>query len=165
MEYNIRKAKKDDVVECRKLADFANELMLSRNNPQWSCGYPEIEILYNDVKLQQLYVVHDKDELVGMIAIQEIKDDIYEKYNFWSEGEYISVHRIVSKRSNLGKYLIQMAIDMAKEKGVNVRIDTHVKNIHMQKLIESLGFVLVGETEQNYIDKTLALTYELVFTT
>lgn len=55
-----------------------------------------------------------------------------------------------------------MAIDMAKEIGANVRLDTHIKNIHMQELVKSLGFVEVGETEQGYIDNTLAITYELV---
>lgn len=162
MNYNIRLAKKEDVVECRKLADFANELMLSRGNPQWSCGYPQIEILYNDVELKRLYVVEDNEELVAMIVIQKEKDDTYEKYNFWTDGPYISVHRIVSKRSGLGRYLINMAIEEAKKIGVNVRLDTHVKNIDMQKLVKSLGFILVGETDQKYIDKTLALTYELI---
>ncbi len=162
MSYNIRLAKKEDVVECRKLADFANDLMLSRGNPQWSCGYPQIEILYNDVELNRLYVAEDNGEIVAMVVIQKEKDEIYEKYNFWTEGPYISVHRIVSKRSGLGRYLIQMAIDEAKKIGANVRLDTHVKNINMQKLIESLGFILVGETDQKYIDKTLALTYELI---
>jgi len=162
MNYNIRKATQSDVIGCRLLADFANELMLKRNNPQWSCGYPEIEILYDDVKKEQLYVAYEENELIGMVVIQKSKDEIYEKYDFWSEGPYLSVHRIVSKRSGLGKYFINMAIDMAKEIGANVRLDTHIKNIHMQELVKSLGFVEVGETEQGYIDNTLAITYELV---
>ncbi|NCD05403.1 MAG: GNAT family N-acetyltransferase [Spirochaetia bacterium] len=162
MNYNIRKATQSDVIGCRLLADYANELMLKRNNPQWSCGYPEIEILYDDVKKEQLYVAYEENELIGMVVIQKSKDKIYEKYDFWSEGPYLSVHRIVSKRSGLGKYFINMAIDMAKEIGANVRLDTHIKNIHMQELVKSLGFVEVGETEQGYIDNTLAITYELV---
>ncbi len=162
MNYNIRKATQSDVIGCRLLADYANELMLKRNNPQWSCGYPEIEILYDDVKKEQLYVAYEENELIGMVVIQKSKDEIYEKYDFWSEGPYLSVHRIVSKRSGLGKYFINMAIDMAKEIGANVRLDTHIKNIHMQELVKSLGFVEVGETEQGYIDNTLAITYELV---
>ncbi|MGD1822074.1 MAG: GNAT family N-acetyltransferase [Pleomorphochaeta sp.] len=162
MDYKIRKATKEDVINCRKLADFANELMIKRNNPQWSCGYPEIEILYKDVEIGQLFVAEENDELVGMVAIQKRKDDIYENYDFWSEGPYISIHRVVSKRSGLGRVLINMGIEMAKEIGANVRIDTHIKNIKMQALIESLGFSYVGKTEQNYIDKTLAITYELV---
>ncbi len=162
MNYNIRKATQSDVIGCRLLADYANELMLKRNNPQWSCGYPEIEILFDDVKKEQLYVAYEENELIGMVVIQKSKDEIYEKYDFWSEGPYLSVHRIVSKRSGLGKYFINMAIDMAKEIGANVRLDTHIKNIHMQELVKSLGFVEVGETEQGYIDNTLAITYELV---
>lgn len=162
MNYNIRKATQSDVIGCRLLADFANELMLKRNNPQWSCGYPEIEILYDDVKKEQLYVAYEENELIGMVVIQKSKDEIYEKYDFWSEGPYLSVHRIVSKRSGLGKYFINMAIDMAKEIGANVRLDTHIKNIRMQELVKSLGFVEVDETEQGYIDNTLAITYELV---
>lgn len=97
MNYNIRKATQSDVIGCRLLADFANELMLKRNNPQWSCGYPEIEILYDDVKKEQLYVAYEENELIGMVVIQKSKDEIYEKYDFWSEGPYLSVHRIVSK--------------------------------------------------------------------
>ena len=162
MNYKIRLAKKEDVIECRKLADFANELMLSRGNPQQSCGYPQIEILYNDVELNRLYVAEDEGEIVAMVVIQKELDETYERYHFWTEGPYLSVHRIVSKRSGLGRYLIQMAIDEAKKMGINVRLDTHVKNINMRKLVESLGFIYVGETEQNYIDETLALTYELV---
>jgi len=163
MNYNIRKAIESDVIGCRLLADYANELMLKRNNPQWSCGYPQIEILYDDVKKEQLYVAYEGNELIGMVVIQKSKDEIYEKYDFWSDGPYLSVHRIVSKRSGLGKYFINMAIDMAKEIGANVRLDTHKKNVHMQELVKSLGFVEVGETEQGYIDNTLAITYELVF--
>ena len=162
MDYEIREASFDDIDKCMELASFACKLMVSRNNPQWLNGYPTAEILEDDVLNHQLYVAFDKDELVAMAAIQEKKDEIYEEYDFWTKGPYISVHRVASRRSGLGRYFLNMAIDKAKKIGANVRIDTHIKNLHMQALIESLGFVAVGETDYGYIDNTLAKTYELV---
>jgi ribosomal protein S18 acetylase RimI-like enzyme len=162
MDLQIKKATYDDIDECMELADFANKLMLSRNNPQWDCGYPTAEILREDVDKNQLIIALENEEIVGMLVIQLDKDEIYEEYDFWSPGDYISVHRVVSKRRGLGRKLLNLSIEKAKEMGVNVRIDTHVKNLNMLALIESLGFVEVGLTKQGYIDSTLAPTYELV---
>jgi RimJ/RimL family protein N-acetyltransferase len=162
MDYKIRKATYDDIDECMELAHFANQLMLSRNNPQWDRGYPTVEILKKDVDKNQLIIALENDEIVAMMALLEEKDEIYEKYDFWTEGPYISVHRLVSKRRGLGKRFLTLAIDRAKEIGTNVRIDTHVKNVHMQRLIESLDFQKVGEVDQNYIDHSLAISYELI---
>jgi ribosomal protein S18 acetylase RimI-like enzyme len=163
MDYKIRKATYDDIDECMDLAKFANQLMLSRGNPQWNCGYPTTEILKRDVDKDQLIVAVENNEIVAMMALLFEKDEIYERYDFWTEGPYISVHRVVSKRRGLGRKLLTLAIEKAKEMGINIRIDTHPKNIHMQRLVESLGFIKVGEVDQKYSDQSLALSYELLF--
>lgn len=162
MDYIFRKATYVDIDECLDLAYFANQLMLKRNNPQWSMGYPTADILKEDVDNNQLIVVLEQDEIVGMMALVKGKDPLYEEYDFWTPGKYFSVHRVISKRSGLGRKLLNLAIDEAIKQGANVRIDTHVKNLNMQSLIESCGFKRVGLVDQNYTDHTLALSYELI---
>jgi len=162
MDFFFRKATYDDIDECMDLAYFANQLMLKRNNPQWSMGYPTVEILKEDVDNDQLIVVLEENKIVGMMALVKEKDSLYEEYDFWTPGKYFSIHRVISTRSGLGRILLNLAIDEAKKMGANVRIDTHVKNLHMQALIESCGFKRVGLVDQNYTDHTLALSYELV---
>jgi len=162
MDYIFKKATYDDIEDCLQLAYFANQLMLKRNNPQWSMGYPTKEILTEDVDKNQLIVVLEENKIVAMMALVKEKDSLYEEYDFWTPGKYISVHRVVSRRSGLGRKLLNLAIDKAKKMGANVRIDTHVKNLHMQSLIESLNFKKVGEVAQPFTDNTLALSYELV---
>ncbi len=162
MNYKIRKATYSDIDECMELARFANTLMLSRSNPQWSRGYPTVDILKDDVDKNQLILVLEEEKVVAMMALLFEKDSLYEEYDFWTPGKYFSVHRVISQRSGLGRKMLTLAIETAKKRGANVRIDTHVKNLNMQALLESLGFEKVGEVEQNYSDKTLALAYELI---
>lgn len=164
-QFVVRKATFDDFEDIKVLIERARALMVQRNNPQWSEGYPPLDLIKEDIEKQRLYVsslASSENEIKAMIVIQEEKDPIYDEYDFWSPGKYVSFHRIISFYSGMGKYLIKMGIEEAKESGRNARIDTHEKNIHMQKLIESLGFKFVGKVDFEYSDKALSYGYEIV---
>lgn len=160
----IRKAVNKDLKAIEEIIEKAQNLMLKRNNPQWSDGYPQLDLIKEDIKLGRLYVASLKNgpfKIVGMIVIQEEKDLWYEKYDFWSEGEYICLHRVISLYSGLGRFFFNYATEKAKKENKYIRVDTHEKNYKMQNLIESFGFKEVGRVDCGYNDYSLAKAYEL----
>jgi ribosomal protein S18 acetylase RimI-like enzyme len=140
--------------------------MQDRDNPQWDTGYPQLALLIEDIKHSRLYFAYDEVDplnIIGMAVFQKEKDSEYEKENFWKlDGDYICIHRLVSIKKGLGKFILSEGLKLAKKEGKFVRIDTHPKNIPMQSLIRSFGFTVCGSFYQaEYIDGVDAIAFEI----
>lgn len=165
-EFKIRVANKEDLQMAIVIADKGRAIMNNRSNPQWNTGYPEAALLSYDIDLSRLYFAYDEKfpkEILGMAVFQKEKDFEYEQETFWElEGDYICIHRLVSLKKGIGKFIIGEGLALAKKESKCVRIDTHPKNIPMQRLIESFGFIKKGSFYQvGYIDGAYALAFEL----
>lgn len=148
------------------IGDKGRTIMQSRSNPQWDTGYPQIEVLIEDIELKRLYFAFDDfnpDDIIGMAVFQKQKDEGYEKETFWKlNDDYLCIHRLVSLKKSVGRFIISEGLKIAKKENKVVRIDTHPKNLPMQSLISSFGFVKCGSFYQpEYIDGLYALAFEL----
>lgn len=164
--YKIRLAHAGEEELAVKIGDKGRIIMQDRDNPQWDTGYPQIDLLVEDIKLGRLYFAYDDSnpsEIIGMAVFQKEKDREYEMETFWKlVDEYICIHRLVSLKKGIGKFIIAEGLKLAKEEGKVVRIDTHPKNKPMQSLIRSFGFKECGSFYQaEYIDGLYAIAFEL----
>lgn len=164
--YRIRIANEEDLKTAVLIANKGREIMSSNSNPQWDKGYPQKDLLKFDIQLSRLYFVYDEinyDEILGMVVFQKEKDMEYEKETFWEDTyPYISIHRLVSLKKGVGQFVFNEAIALAKRENKSLRIDTHPKNIKMQRLIDYFGFVKKGSFHQEeFIDGCDAIAYEL----
>ncbi len=148
----LRKAKEHDAAGIMKIIEQAQTDLKESGINQWQNGYPNTEVILNDIFHKNSYVLIDGDRLIGTAAIsfdgEETYNTIYEG-NWSSTGRYAVIHRIAIDREYKGKgfssVIIQNAEAMCNEKEVrSIRVDTHRDNISMQKMLLKNGFKYCG---------------------
>lgn len=147
MEVNmeIRKTRKEDIKEVMALYKSAQQFMIENGNPtQWGTEYPWVELVLSDIDEGISYVCVDEGKIVGVFYFKMGVDDAYTNIydgEWLNDKEYGVVHRIASGKKGVGGF----CLDWCFEKHPNVKIDTHVDNIPMQKLLEKKGFTYCGK--------------------
>lgn len=117
---------------------------------QWQNEYvPSIK----DVKEhlgKDLYVLEIKGEIVATACLIEGIDEDYENIEgMWhTKSPYISIHKFATsnkfKRQGYGRLLMDEIYEYAKNKKMDLRIDTHEDNLKMIKFIKSCGYSYCG---------------------
>lgn len=141
----IRKAKINELDEILAIYELARSFMVKNGNPhQWNDEkYPPAELLKNDIEKGNLYVAVDEQiEGVFYFAIEEDEDYKTIDGAWLNDKPYAVIHRIAS--SGRVKGIVKMAVEFAKSKINNVKIDTHSDNYIMQRALEKLGFQKCG---------------------
>ncbi len=148
----IRKANKTDINSILEIVLDARKLISKLGFKQWTkeSNYPNYDTFLNDIKNDELYVYVINDQVEAVMAL--VKEHNYDYDNIegkWlSNAKYYTIHRLAVKEVTRGKGLAYSLIDYAKniclKDKVNLRIDTHLKNIPMQNLINKSGFKYTG---------------------
>ncbi len=142
----IRLAKLNELNEILAVYETARGFMRKTGNPtQWNGGYPQKEVLIEDINKEQLYVLVNDDEIHGVFAFIKGEDPTYnyiENGNWFSDSEYYAVHRVASAGKSKG--VLKTCLDYCKGYKLNLRIDTHSDNRVMQHLLIKNGFIKCG---------------------
>ena len=142
----IINADKSDLQSILVIYKKARQFMINTGNPnQWASGGPTKEQLLNDISNNDLYVIKEKDDIVGVFAFIIGEDSTYkviEQGHWLSDSEYGTIHRVASNGTVHG--LFDLIIDYCSSKIDHLRIDTHSDNKVMQHLIEKNGFLKCG---------------------
>lgn len=144
----IRLATSQDMDELLDIYAQARAFMASYgNDSQWTDGYPSIKILNRDMELDRLYVYEIDDKIEGCFVFFIGKDPNYEdcRAHWLNDHEYGVIHRIASRRRV--KNVAQDILNYCFEQISDIRIDTHEKNIPMQRFLKRNGFQCVGTIE------------------
>ena len=158
--YHIRPAQTVDLDEIEKIYASARSFMAENGNPtQWVDGYPQRDLLVEDIHQNQLYVAEKTGEISGVFMFVIGQDPTYtyiEDGAWLSEAPYGTIHRIASR----GSGLFSAALDFCRSKCRHIRVDTHADNKPMQHLAEKYGFTRCGII---YVqDGTPRIAYELL---
>lgn len=163
MSYTIRKAEKQDLPRIHEIYAIARQFMRDNgNHAQWGEGDRPEELLEQDMRQGNLYVLEDKDaQIHAVFVFVEGPDPVYlyiERGSWRSESGYAAVHRVASDgtvRNVLGQIM-----DYCKAQIPHLRIDTHEDNKVMQHVLEKYGFVRCGIV---YVpDGSPRIAYELL---
>lgn len=146
----IRKAKNTDMSEVLKIYDDARMEMKASGINQWQKAGPGWESFLSDLAKDNLYVTTVGKKIVGVFTLER-EDENYNKVYFgnwiWNE-KYFSIHRFAVAKEFLNKGYGRMIFDeifkLAKDEVNLLRIDTHIENFKMRKLIEGTGFEFRG---------------------
>lgn len=148
----LRKSTEKDLKNIMKIINEAKVFLKNNNVDQWQNGYPNEEVILNDIKNDISYVLEDNDEIIGTTSlsfdVEESYNNIYEG-KWISNGEYAVIHRIAasnySNRKGIGTEIIKKSEQICLSKGIkNIKIDTHENNLTMQKLLEKNNFKYCG---------------------
>lgn len=161
--FNIRKSEYDDVKEIWEIFQEAISYFHDVGINQWQYGYPNEDVIIDNIKEGNSYVVEEDGRIVGTCYIAQIIDP---NYAYIEEGEWLNdeayyvIHRIAIRNAYKGKQVADLfmkkALALASASNINnIRVDTHPENVSMQKWIarngfEKVGVVYVGQHEKRY---------------
>ena len=142
----IRHSGLADMSRLMEIFDAARGFMAKTGNPQqWVDGYPDEEIIIEDISKGDSYVVEKDDKVVATFVLREGDDPTYDIiYNGkWLNSEpYVTIHRIAA--SGEAKGIMHIVMQYAKQRHDNIRIDTHEDNKVMRHLIMKEDFKYCG---------------------
>ena len=141
----IRPAQLAELDEIQKIYDYAKKFMVETGNPtQWAGGYPQRELLEEDIANGGLYVVTEGERLCGVFYFVIGPDPTYaiiENGAWHSEKPYGTIHRIAGDGTG-GVFTV--ALDFCRGQIDYLRIDTHEDNKVMQHVVTKHGFRACG---------------------
>jgi len=152
MEYHFRKA---EMSEINPIWEILQQAILRRKQDgsnQWQDGYPNLEVVQNDIEKGQGFVLLEGETVVGYSAViinyEPAYDDIEGKW--LTNGDFVVIHRVAVSEKHLGKGLAKMIILYVEDFALNnniysVKVDTNFDNIPMMKILENRGYTLCGE--------------------
>ena len=141
----LRKAEKGDLPLLFEIGRAARAYMASSGNPdQWQAGYPDV-YLEEDIEKGQLYVLTDGDgHPHAFFAFILGEEPAYNAIDgaWLNDRPYGTIHRLGSDGTIKGVFA--QCLDFCKTLSLDIRADTHEKNLTMRHLLEKHGFVRCG---------------------
>lgn len=161
VKMEIRTAKKSETDIIMQIYRSAREFMKKNGNPdQWWEGYPPRELVERDIEEGECRVVVEGGEVLAVFYTSFGTDPTYENIyegEWGTEEPYGVLHRVAVAEGARGRGTVSFVFSEMLKKFGRIRIDTHEKNIPMQKALEKAGFVRRGII---YIKEPTALTSE-----
>ena len=133
----IRMAYPNEIKRIMEIIQDAKESLAQRQVDQWQDGYPDEEIIFEDILESRGYVAVEDQEVVAYAAVykgneaayNEIYDGKWEHDNYM----YVTFHRVAVAKEAAGKGVAQTFLQglIEGEKGPDFRCDTHPDNLVM----------------------------------
>ncbi|MBE6195747.1 MAG: GNAT family N-acetyltransferase [Rikenellaceae bacterium] len=152
MNITFRPTLKEDIGRIMELVAAAQAWFRDRGIDQWQDGYPTAAVFEQDILRGNSYVgvVDDRVLLTGCLSFdgEPTYREIFEG-GWLNEAPYGVVHRLVvdpaCKGRGLAGAFLHFCYAEASRRGIkNIRIDTHLQNLPMQRLIARHGFLHCG---------------------
>ena len=145
MDYQIRKAKQEDLPRLEEIYAYARKFMEETGNPhQWGKTTPQTSQLEEDIAKGDLYVLMQDGIIHGVFYFYIGADPTYgviEDGQWRSDTPYGTIHRIAGDGSG---GILAATVAFGKTKINHIRIDTHHDNHIMQRAIAKQGFCRSG---------------------
>ena len=160
----IHKSRFEDIGQIMDVIQDAQESMRANGIPQWQDGYPNEEIISQDIQMGNSYVLVEDGNVIGtayIVAGHEPTYDYIEGGQWLNDHPYVVVHRIAVRKDFKGKsvarYMMEFAEKIAMEHQLrDIRIDTHHDNIPMRTFLAKLGYHACGTIYLDNGDKRIA---------
>lgn len=150
--YNFRLANTGDAPEIWEIISDAIRRRKEEGSTQWQDGYPNPEVIKNDISRKAGYVLCHGETIIGYIVIMANDEPEYARLRgkWLTEGDFIVFHRVAVHADYLGKglakYMIKSIENIARELRIySIKADTNYDNKAMLRIFESLGYTYCGE--------------------
>ena len=166
----LSQARIDELDDVMEIVHDAQQLLAADGVNQWQDGYPNTQILRNDIEHDHLFVYRLDGKPVAMAAILPGPDPDYANITngTWDypHANYTVIHRVAVAKSVRGKHIAGLfydaCIDYAFAQGCSeIRVDTHPDNMRMQALITSRGFIRQGLISVRDDSSNIRIAYAL----
>ena len=148
----FRQAEEKNLDGIMEIISQAQEDLKKQNIDQWQGGYPNREVVLEDIKNQENYVLEESGKIIGTGMLSFQGDPSYEgiyEGKWKSKKPYGVIHSIAvlreKKRLGTATKMLQNMIEICRERKIlSVRIDTHQDNIGMKNWLKKNGFEYCG---------------------
>ena len=141
----IQKATISQLPQILALYEKARIFMEETGNPdQWGTAYPPESMIRQDIQNGKSYVNLDGDRIQAVFYFAVETDPTYGYIDgaWLNDAPYGVIHRIAVDGS--GRGVAAECFSFAEKLCQNLRIDTHEKNIPMQRCLAKNGFTRCG---------------------
>lgn len=152
MHYHFRKANPSEITLIWNILQQAIIRRKNDGSQQWQDGYPNPEVVKNDVEKGQGYVLLDSEIVIGYIAVLINNEPAYEAIDgkWLTNDDFVVIHRVAIDKNYLGKGLAKKILNyvegFALQNNIySIKADTNFDNFAMMKIFENLGYTLCGE--------------------
>lgn len=148
---DIRLAFPNEVGPIMTIIEGAKEVIAAYGSDQWQDGYPNADVIIEDIIKGQGYVALVDNQIVAYTAViygnEEAYNAIYEGQWLNDNKDYITFHRIAVAKDSQGQAIAQTFLQGLIEghDQTDFRCDTHEKNLAMQHIMTKLGFTYCGK--------------------
>ena len=152
MHYSFRKA---EISEADSIWKLLQEAIIRRKNDgsnQWQDGYPNLNVVKNDIEKGYCFVLVEGEKIIGYVAVIINNKPAYEtiKGKWLTNDDFVVIHRVAIDENYLGKGLAKKIInhveDFALQNNIySIKADTNFDNFAMMKIFENLNYTLCGE--------------------
>ena len=165
----LRKSVNEDINNIIQIIDEAKEALKEQGIDQWQNGYPNADVIRNDILNNHSYVFIKNNEIVATSAVSFDGEKTYDKIydgNWISNDEFAVIHRIAIsnkyKGTGIASEIIKMIEAICLDKNVHsIKVDTHEFNMPMQKLLKKNDFKYCGVIYLE--DKSKRVAFEKIF--
>jgi GNAT superfamily N-acetyltransferase len=152
MDYHFRKA---EMSETSQIWEILQQAILRRKqdgSDQWQDGYPNPDVVQNDIEKGVGFVLLEGETIIGYSAVimnyEPAYDDI--RGQWLTNDDFVVIHRVAISEDYLGKGLAKKIIKYVEEFALqndiySIKADTNFDNIPMIKIFENMGYTLCGE--------------------
>ena len=147
----LRKIEIEDLHQADQIITDAIMRLKENKIKQWQNGYPNINVIKEDIENSQAYGLYNGKELVAYAAVVSGVDPFYidiSAGDWHSDQAYIAIHRLAISSSHLNLGMGSLIFELIElEFNQYMRVDTGVDNIAMQKLLNKAGFHYCGTVQ------------------
>lgn len=142
----VRPAVEKDLPAMMEVYDTARRFMRkSGNQRQWINGYPDLELVSEDIRRGQSFVCTQGEKIVAVFCFFAGDEPSYHEIregSWLNDVPYGVVHRLGASGTVPGAG--RFCLDWSFAHCGNLRIDTHGDNLVMQHVLEKNGFHRCG---------------------
>lgn len=142
----IRKVSVDELERVMEIYEAARAYMKENGNPtQWGDDYPPRELIFSDIERGCCYACEEDGEIWGVFYYCREEDPTYQTIydGAWlNDAPYGVLHRIAVTKHGHG--VAAHCFDFCFSDCQNLKLDTHLDNIPMQRALAKNGFVRCG---------------------
>lgn len=152
MEYNFRKANLAELNQIWDILRGAIERRKADGSNQWQDGYPNPEVIRNDIEKGVGFVLTEGETIVGYTAVL-VNDELEYAHiegKWLTDSDFVVFHRVAISQTHLGKGLARKIVAFIDEYALSnniysIKADTNFDNVAMMKTFEKAGYVYCGE--------------------
>lgn len=152
MGTTFRKAETDEFNQIWKILQGAILRRKEDGSDQWQDGYPNPQVIKNDLEKGSGYVLVYGNSIIGYCSISINDEPEYSQIRgkWLTNEDFVVYHRVAIAEEYLGEGYGQKMLrhieEFALDKGIkSLKVDTNHDNIGMLKIFDKLGYMYCGE--------------------